>query len=68
MVSGERAVRAYQAAGWVKDRQHGSNVILVKPDHFASLSEPQHRVFAPGTLRALIRAAGITVEQFNRLL
>ena len=30
-VSGERAVRAFQKAGWVKDRQHGSHVILIKP-------------------------------------
>ena len=57
-MSGERAVRAFQKAGWVKDRQRGSHVILVKPGHAATLSVPQHRELAPGTLRALIRAAG----------
>jgi predicted RNA binding protein YcfA (HicA-like mRNA interferase family) len=67
-VSGERAVRTFQKAGWVKDRQHGSHVILVKPGHPASLSVPQHRELAPGTLRALIRASGMPVDQFVELL
>ena len=67
-VSGERAVRTFQKAGWLKDRQHGSHVILIKPGHPASLSVPQHRELAPGTLRALIRASGMSVEQFVDLL
>ena len=67
-VSGERAVRVLQKAGWIKDRQRGSHVILIKPGHAASLSVPQHREVAPGTLRALIRAAGMSVEQFVALV
>jgi predicted RNA binding protein YcfA (HicA-like mRNA interferase family) len=67
-VSGERAVRAFQKAGWIKDRQRGSHVILIKPGHAASLSVPQHREVAPGTLRALVRAAGMSVEEFVALL
>jgi predicted RNA binding protein YcfA (HicA-like mRNA interferase family) len=27
-VSGDRAVKAFQKAGWFKDRQHGSHIIL----------------------------------------
>ena len=67
-VSGERAVRVFQKAGWVKDRQRGSHVILIKPGHSASLSVPQHREVAPGTLRALIRTAGMTVGEFVALM
>jgi predicted RNA binding protein YcfA (HicA-like mRNA interferase family) len=67
-ISGERAVRAFQMAGWVKDRQRGSHVILIKPGNPASLSVPQHRELAPGTLRSLIRASGMTVTQFADLL
>jgi predicted RNA binding protein YcfA (HicA-like mRNA interferase family) len=63
-VSGERAVKAFQKAGWFKDRQHGSHVILIKPGHPASLSVPQHRELSPGTLRALIRASGMSVDEF----
>jgi predicted RNA binding protein YcfA (HicA-like mRNA interferase family) len=67
-LSGERAVRAFQKAGWVKDRQRGSHIIMIKPGNPASLSVPQHRELAPGTLRALIRASGMTVTQFVDLL
>jgi len=67
-VSGAEAVRVFERAGWRKDRQHGSHVILVKAGHIASLSIPQHRELAPGTLRALIRASGITVNAFVSLL
>jgi len=67
-VSGERAVRAFQKAGWIRDRQHGSHVILIKPGSPASLSVPQHRELGPGTLRALIRASGMSVAQFVALL
>ncbi len=67
-VSGERAVRVFKKAGWVKDRQRGSHVILIKPGHAASLSVPQHRELAPGTLRALIRAAEMSVDEFVALM
>jgi predicted RNA binding protein YcfA (HicA-like mRNA interferase family) len=64
VVSGQRAVRAFEKDGWVKDRQRGSHVILIKPGHAASLSVPQHRELAPGTLRALIRAAEMSIDEF----
>jgi len=67
-VSGERAVQAFRKAGWIVDRQRGSHVILIKAGQIASLSVPQHKQLAPGTLRSLIRAAGLTVEDFVRLL
>ena len=67
-VSGERAVRVFQKAGWIKDRQRGSHLILIKPGHPSSLSVPQHREVAPGTLRALIRAAEMSVDEFAALL
>ena len=67
VVSGAQAVRAFERAGWRADRQRGSHVVMVRPGHIASLSVPQHRELAPGTLRALIRAAGMTVEEFSGL-
>ena len=64
VISGAEAVKAFERAGWRKDRQCGSHVILLKTGETASLSVPQHRELAPGTLRSLIRAAGMTVEEF----
>jgi hypothetical protein len=40
---------------------------MLKAGHNASLSIPLHRELAPGTLRALIRTAGMTVEEFINL-
>lgn len=50
------------------DRQKGSHIILrhVQPP-YRRLTVPDHRELAKGTLRALIREAGMTVEEFSRL-
>lgn len=65
VVSGQEARRAFERLGWVFRRQTGSHMILTKPGSIASLSIPDHRELAPGTLRKLIRLAGVTVEQFR---
>jgi hypothetical protein len=46
----------------------GERVILIKPENPASLSVPLHREVPAGTLRPLIRYAGMTVAQFVELL
>jgi predicted RNA binding protein YcfA (HicA-like mRNA interferase family) len=65
-ISGAQAVKAFERAGWRQDRQRGSHIVMLKTGHIASLSIPQHRELAPGTLRSLIRAAGMTVDEFLR--
>ena len=68
VISGDQAIRAFIRAGWARDRQVGSHVILVKPNQPAVLSAPLHRELAPGTLRSLIGAAGMSVTEFQDLL
>lgn len=68
LLSGKEAVAAFERGGWRVSRQRGSHVVLLRPGHIASLSVPQHRELAPGTLRSLIRAAGLSVEDFLKLL
>jgi len=68
VLSGRQVVRAFEEAGWRQDRQRGSHVVMLKQGSNVSLSIPQHRVVAPGTLRALIRLSGMTVDEFRRLL
>ena len=68
VISGQQARRAFERAGWVFDRQRSSHMILIKSGVPANLSVPDHRELDRGTLRTLIRAAGITVEQFVELL
>ena len=54
-------------AGFVLMRQRGSHMILTKEGHMATLSVPDHREVAKGTLRSLIRSSGLTVEAFATL-
>lgn len=68
VLSGEKVVRAFERAGWRRDRQRGSHVVMLCEGMNVSLSVPQHRELAPGTLRSLIRLSGMTVAQFLELL
>jgi predicted RNA binding protein YcfA (HicA-like mRNA interferase family) len=65
--SGPEAVRAFSRLGYEVDHQTGSHIILRHPT-MRRLTVPNHRELAKGTLRALIREAGITKEQFAELL
>ena len=68
VLSGAQAVRAFEKAGWRTYRQRGSHVVMLMEGLNVSLSVPQHRELAPGTLRSLIRLSGMTVTQFIELL
>jgi predicted RNA binding protein YcfA (HicA-like mRNA interferase family) len=57
-------VRAFERLGWRIVRQRGSHIVLTKAGALATLSLPEHPRVARGTLRCLIAAAGVTVEQF----
>jgi predicted RNA binding protein YcfA (HicA-like mRNA interferase family) len=62
VMSGAEAIRAFERAGWHQNRQRGSHVVLLKKGSLVSLSILLHRELSPGTLRALIRVSGMTVE------
>jgi predicted RNA binding protein YcfA (HicA-like mRNA interferase family) len=67
-VSGRQCVRALQKAGFLFTRQEGSHVILRRREPFAQLVVPDHKELDRGTLRAIIRQSGLTVDQFTQLL
>jgi len=68
VLSGQQVVKAFEQLGWEVARRRGSHIILVKEGHIATLSVPDHREVAKGTMRSLIRSAGITVEEFLEAL
>jgi predicted RNA binding protein YcfA (HicA-like mRNA interferase family) len=68
VLSGREVVRIFEAGGWNIARQRGSHIILVKHGHIATLSVPDHREVAKGTLRSLIRASGLTPDEFISLI
>jgi predicted RNA binding protein YcfA (HicA-like mRNA interferase family) len=64
MVSGREAVRAFERLGWTVARKSSSHIIMIHPDHNVTLSVPNHKVVAKGTLRSLIRSANLTIAEF----
>ena len=62
--SGADAIRAFERAGWLLDRQKGSHATLIKSGSPLVLTIPRHRELDRGVLRAMIRKAGLSVEEF----
>jgi predicted RNA binding protein YcfA (HicA-like mRNA interferase family) len=67
-ISGKEAAKAFQNAGWQVRGQVGSHLVLTKPCIRANLTVPQHPELAPGTLRGLIKTAGLSVDEFLKFL
>jgi len=68
LLSGREVVKVFRRLGWEIARQRGSHIILVKEGHIATLSVPDHREVARGTLRSLIARVGLTIEEFLNAL
>jgi predicted RNA binding protein YcfA (HicA-like mRNA interferase family) len=66
-ISGKRAIRAFERAGFERRQGKGSHVILKKPGHLA-LVIPLHRAVSPFLLRDQIKRAGMTEQEFLDLL
>jgi len=65
----KQVVVALEKAGFEVRRQTGSHVIMYKTAIRHPISIPQHPGDLPkGTLRAIIREAGLTVGEFLGLL
>jgi predicted RNA binding protein YcfA (HicA-like mRNA interferase family) len=69
VVSGKELVRALSKLGYELDHQTGSHIILrnAHPPH-RRLTVPNHRTIAKGTLRQVMREAGIGIEDLADLL
>ncbi len=64
ILSGNEIVKIFESLGWKVSRQRGSHIIMTKESEIVTLSVPNHREVARGTLRSLIRSANLTVEEF----
>ena len=67
VTSGDDFVKAMQKIGYVWDHTEGSHMILLYPTG-QRLSVPRHRELGRGLLRSLIRDAGLSREEFIKLL
>ncbi|MBA3066798.1 type II toxin-antitoxin system HicA family toxin [bacterium] len=70
VVSAGEVIQALNKKGFKKIRQSGSHIALQKLEEGRTntVIVPDHRELAKGTLRAIIRKAGLTVEDFLKLL
>jgi predicted RNA binding protein YcfA (HicA-like mRNA interferase family) len=67
-VSGRECVRALEKAGFFVRRQEASHIILRRSEPFVQLVVPDHKELDRGTLRAIIRQSGLTVDVFVSFL
>ena len=68
-LSGHEVVKSLQQTGYEFDRQRGSHIILRQVTApYRRIVIPDHKEVAKGTLRAIIRETGLTVEEFLNLL
>ena len=68
-ISGKQLCKMLEKVGYSIDHQTGSHIILrneVSPHR--RLSIPNHKEIAKGTLRAIMRQAGLGVDEFMQLL
>ena len=67
-VSGRECLKALQKVGFYLKRQEGSHMVLRRDNPFAQVVVPDHKELDRGTLRAIIRLSGLSVDEFTRLL
>ena len=66
-ISGPRAVRAFERAGFVASKPEGSHVTLRKPG-YPILVIPLHRQLAPFLLRTQVKRTGLTEQALLQML
>ena len=69
VVSGQEAVKVFVKLGYLPDHQTGSHIILRHKDSpHRRLTIPNHKEISKGTLKAIIKEAGLTIEEFENFL
>ena len=68
VVSGKELCKILKRIDYQVDHQTGSHIILRNANPpYRRLTIPDHKGIAKGTLRTIIRQAGLTVEEFKKL-
>ena len=68
VISGQACVKALERAGFVFRRQKSSHIRLYRESTQTQITVPDHRELDTGTLRSIIREAGLSVAEFVALL
>ena len=67
-ISGKECIKVLEKIGFYQKRRESSHIILRRDEPFAQVVVPEHQELAKGTLRAIIRDADLSVEEFVSLL
>jgi predicted RNA binding protein YcfA (HicA-like mRNA interferase family) len=67
-ISGREYVKALEVVGFYVKRQKGSLIVLRQDSPFAQVVVPDHKELDSGTLRGIVRHAGLSVDEFLKLL
>ena len=67
-VSGREVVKRLERLGFIQMRQRGSHAVLRKESAEGAVGcvVPLHDELAVGTLRGVLRQAGVTAEEFRQ--
>ncbi|MEH2191508.1 MAG: type II toxin-antitoxin system HicA family toxin [Nostoc sp.] len=68
IISGQECIKALAKAGFYILRQRGSHIILRRDEPFSEVVVPNHQELDKGTLRAIIRQVGLSVDEFIELM
>ena len=69
-LTARKVIRALKRAGFVEDRQKGGHLILIHPETKTRTVVPVHagRSIKSPLLRAIVRDAGLSIDEFISLL
>lgn len=67
-ISGKKCINVLSKAGFYFKGQSGSHIVIRRDDPYAQLVVPNHKELDRGTLRAIIRQADLSVNEFIELL
>jgi predicted RNA binding protein YcfA (HicA-like mRNA interferase family) len=65
-VSGQKVARALERLGFERRRQRGSHLVMRRGSDVCVV--PMHREVDQGTLRGVLRQAGVSEEEFRGVL
>lgn len=70
VVSSGEIIKILEQQGFRVVRQRGSHIVLQKRTDQGTVTTvvPNHKELAPGTLRSILKRAGLSVEDLLRLL
>jgi len=67
-LSSTEVLHALEKAGFTFRRQKGSHIVMRRDNPFAQVVVPAHRHIDTGTLSSILDGAGLSVDDFVKLL